>query len=101
MQLDALPQGVGLETGGAVLALDSLDRLQHAPVVVIDAVAAHLADGAPVAGLEVLLRGACAIPEEGVVAVESVAHRNGDRAGGVVGGGGVGVHLCGGGPDLA
>ena len=74
---------------GAIFALDALDGLDSA-VVVVDAVPAHLADGAPVAGLEIGLGGARAIAEERVVSVEAVAHRDCDRAGGVVGGRGYG-----------
>ena len=90
VELDALPQRVGaaaFEARRAELALDPLDRLQDAPVVVVDAVARDVADRAPVAGLEMPLGGARAIAEQRVVAVEAFAQRGGDRARRVVGGG--------------
>ena len=58
-----------------------------AAVVVVDAVAGHVPDRAPVAGLEMMLGRARAIAEQRVVAVETFAQHDGDGARDVFGGG--------------
>ena len=89
VQLDALPQSVGaaaVEPGRPELAPDALHGLDDPAVVVVDPVARDVAQRAPVARLEVALRGARAVAEQRVVAVEAVAQRARDRVRGVVGG---------------
>ena len=56
-----------------------LGRFLHAPIVEIDAVASHMLDRKPVAGLEVALCRACALAEERVMLVEALEQDQRDR----------------------
>ena len=86
LELDLLPQRVAIEPRGPEFALDALGGLQHAAIVEIDAVAADVLDGEPVAGLEVAARGARAFAEQRVVLVEALDQRHRDRLRGGRGG---------------
>ena len=80
VELDTFPKRIralSLESGGAKLALDPIDRFGYALVVVVDPVARHMMHRAPIAVLEVPLRGARAVAEKCVMAVESLAQRHG------------------------
>ena len=80
MQLDLLPGGI-VEGIRVELALDVLDRLHHALVVEIDALAVGLLHCGPVAGLEMALRRLAGLAENAVMFVEPLKHhlRNVER----------------------
>ncbi len=91
VQLDALPECIGaaaLEPGRAELVPDALDRLEHAAVVVVDAVARQVAQRQKIAGFEMAFGRARAVAKQCVMAIEALAQRLGDRVGRLVGDGG-------------
>src|SRR5450755_884069 len=75
--LDLRPAGI-VDACAAEVELQPGDGLGNAAVIEVDAVARDVADRQPVAGLEIVLRQPRAVPEQLVVAIESVEGRLGD-----------------------
>jgi hypothetical protein len=72
--LDTRPD-VAVHSGGGIAAVDQVDRLLHAPLVTLDALATDARRACPVGVLEALLALAAVLPEQRVVAVEPVEDR--------------------------
>ena len=80
-ELHLFPQRVGrtLEAEPHELALDAFRGFFDAPIVEVDAIASDVRDGEPVSGLVVALRGARALPEQRVMAIEALEHHTRER----------------------